>query len=290
MTNLTEISREIEFDAAHRLLDSPESKCFELHGHRYKLTATISGFVNQKGIVLDFGDLKDILMSEVHNELDHKFINLVMGETNATVERMLEWCWPRISIPVAGMGALLTHLTIHETPTCKAERSLSVEYLAGIIDGEGSISQSSGVEIQLRISNTNLGMLESIQDELGCGTIQQSGAPDKNAPVQPTKPCYNLVFSRRNARVLCAICLPFLRIKQEQAEICVSYVRYETGRSRLPIEEWNRRAEILTKLSAANGNDRVFTGTELQTQQDKFRENRRRSAAKSYQEKKENTL
>ena len=279
---LTEVSREVEFDVAHRLLDSPESPCFETHGHRYKVIAYVTGFLNNKGEVLDFHDLKQILMEEVHQKLDHQFINLIVEETNATVERLVNWMWSRIAFRTAEQGAILTKLTCYETPTCKAERVLDTNYIAGMLDADGNISQSGNIEIQMRINNTDKAMLYSIALETGAGTMQGGKINDGlNGQPKGTKPCYSLVFPRRAARVLCALVLPYLRIKKEQAEICIQYTRCETGQKNLPREEWEKRAELLTKLSKANGHSRIFTADGMITQQEKFRQNRRDSAKRS---------
>ena len=277
---LQTISREIEFDASHRLLDSPESPCYRMHGHRYKVIAYITGFLNSKGYIIDFGQLKNILYFQVHDPLDHQFINTIVGETNATVERMIEWAWPRIAEQVARSGALLTKMTIYETPTCEASFELPIQYIAAMIDGEGSICQSGNTEIQLRISNTNLEMLESLKSEVGSGSIQKA-----KRNIKATKDCYSLVFSRRIARLVCAVCLPYFRVKKAQAELCISFGPYETGRGKLSDFEWERRARILSSISKFNGHGRIWTAQELKDQQEKFRKNRRLSASKSYDSK-----
>ncbi len=68
------IRRRIEIDAAHRVPDHG-SKCFNLHGHRYVIEATLTGPIigagEQTGMVLDFGFLKDMMMLEIHEPCDH---------------------------------------------------------------------------------------------------------------------------------------------------------------------------------------------------------------------------
>ena len=72
------ISKYVELDAAHRVPDH-KSKCFKLHGHRYRVEAVCEGVTlhnvgEQKGMLLDFGFLKDVLMEYVHDVCDHKTI------------------------------------------------------------------------------------------------------------------------------------------------------------------------------------------------------------------------
>lgn len=71
------ISKHIELDVGHRV-PLHESKCRNIHGHRYKVQMTISGpLINagaESGMVKDFGFLKDILMEVVHNVFDHRLV------------------------------------------------------------------------------------------------------------------------------------------------------------------------------------------------------------------------
>ncbi|KYK24220.1 6-pyruvoyl tetrahydropterin synthase [Thermoplasmatales archaeon SG8-52-4] len=61
----------IRFSSAHVI---PEyEKCGRLHGHTYALHATIIGEMDNKGIIIDFSLLKEILR-EIVNELDHKIL------------------------------------------------------------------------------------------------------------------------------------------------------------------------------------------------------------------------
>jgi len=71
------IRRRIEIDAAHRVPDH-RSKCFHVHGHRYVIEAECEGHLypegEQKGMVLDFGFLKQMMIEEIHDPCDHGFI------------------------------------------------------------------------------------------------------------------------------------------------------------------------------------------------------------------------
>lgn len=71
------ISREIGIDAGHRVTDH-NSKCRNLHGHRYAIQAWCRGPLfssgEQCGMVLDFSFLKDEMMSQISVKFDHAFI------------------------------------------------------------------------------------------------------------------------------------------------------------------------------------------------------------------------
>lgn len=51
------VSKEFTFDSAHHL-HCYEGKCKNLHGHTYKVIFGISGFVDDRGLMIDFGDIK----------------------------------------------------------------------------------------------------------------------------------------------------------------------------------------------------------------------------------------
>lgn len=78
------ISKEIGFDYGHRVPDH-RSKCFSPHGHRGKVVAycksdRVIKQGEQTGMVLDFGFLKDILTTKIHDVLDHAFIFSIKDE------------------------------------------------------------------------------------------------------------------------------------------------------------------------------------------------------------------
>ncbi|MEM8865803.1 MAG: 6-carboxytetrahydropterin synthase [Planctomycetota bacterium] len=68
------VSREIEFCYGHRLLNY-EGKCRHLHGHNGKAVITIeSATLDERGMVMDFGDIKQVVSTWIDENLDHKMI------------------------------------------------------------------------------------------------------------------------------------------------------------------------------------------------------------------------
>jgi 6-pyruvoyltetrahydropterin/6-carboxytetrahydropterin synthase len=67
-------SREIGIDAGHRVTNHG-SKCKNLHGHRYTVTATVEGDLEtsgtSEGMVIDFGILKLLMMKHIDEPCDH---------------------------------------------------------------------------------------------------------------------------------------------------------------------------------------------------------------------------
>jgi 6-pyruvoyltetrahydropterin/6-carboxytetrahydropterin synthase len=70
------VSRRIEIDAAHRV-PRHHSKCRNLHGHRYVVEAWCQGPLDdgtQDGMVIDFGFLKEEMVSIIDDPCDHSAI------------------------------------------------------------------------------------------------------------------------------------------------------------------------------------------------------------------------
>lgn len=73
------VTKQIEWDMGHRVLNH-HSKCRNLHGHRYKAEICLEGDLVSKegdsseGMVIDFGDIKSIAMTYIHDVLDHGFM------------------------------------------------------------------------------------------------------------------------------------------------------------------------------------------------------------------------
>lgn len=73
------ITKEFHFEMAHALkgYDGP---CRNVHGHSYQMLVTIKGtpILDEKspklGMVMDFGDLKDIVNKLIVDEFDHAFV------------------------------------------------------------------------------------------------------------------------------------------------------------------------------------------------------------------------
>jgi 6-pyruvoyltetrahydropterin/6-carboxytetrahydropterin synthase len=67
------IAKEFRWEMAHRL-QCHKGKCFNLHGHSYKMEVEFEGSTNENsGMVLDYFEVKDIVAPLVE-ELDHTVI------------------------------------------------------------------------------------------------------------------------------------------------------------------------------------------------------------------------
>jgi 6-pyruvoyltetrahydropterin/6-carboxytetrahydropterin synthase len=68
------VTREIEFCYGHRLLNY-EGKCRYLHGHNGRAVIAIeSERLDDRGMVLDFSDIKRVVSTWIDEALDHRMI------------------------------------------------------------------------------------------------------------------------------------------------------------------------------------------------------------------------
>ncbi|HHY2673651.1 TPA: 6-carboxytetrahydropterin synthase QueD [Bacillus toyonensis] len=121
------VSKEFTFDAAHHL-HCYEGKCKNLHGHTYKVVFGISGYVNEIGLAIDFGDIKEIWKNEIEIYLDHRYLNETLPTMNTTAENMVVWIYEKMAEALTKdnrvneyKGARVEFVRLFETPTSYAE-------------------------------------------------------------------------------------------------------------------------------------------------------------------------
>ena len=110
---------------------------------------------------------------------------------------------------------------------------VNIQYLAGFLDGEGSIMISAtgrprpdGVQasysVKLVVCNTNVPALTEIQKTFG-GRLVSNGKPQKDS----WKPGYFLLWQGQAAGDLIEAMRPYLLIKQEQADVALEFLRLQ---------------------------------------------------------------
>ena len=110
------LSKDFEFDAAQALPHFPEGhKCHNLHGHSFKLTVSVRGTVDEAtGILFDHAVISDV-MQPILEQLDHVYLNDVVGLENPTIEMLSRWIWEKLTPQLPG----LYELVLHETPRAR---------------------------------------------------------------------------------------------------------------------------------------------------------------------------
>jgi 6-pyruvoyltetrahydropterin/6-carboxytetrahydropterin synthase len=118
------VTKRFRFEAAHHL-PGHTGKCARVHGHSYLLEVTLRGpikdvpGVSDHGMVMDFGDLKQIVQETVISKLDHQDLNVVTG-IHTTAENLIHWIWDALAS--GGLPeSLLYRLRLWETESCYAE-------------------------------------------------------------------------------------------------------------------------------------------------------------------------
>ena len=124
------LTRRERFCSAHRMYredwtDEMNMKTFgkcsnpNWHGHNYVLWVTIKGVPSiEHGFVMNINVLKQIILENVINKLDHKNINLevdFMKGKIATTENLAIAIWDQLKIPIEKEGAFLHSIKIDET-------------------------------------------------------------------------------------------------------------------------------------------------------------------------------
>ena len=121
------VSKEFTFDAAHHL-HAYEGKCKNLHGHTYKVVFGISGLPDEIGLVIDFGDIKQIWKEHIEVYLDHRYLNEMLPLMNTTAENMVVWIFEQMENQLQSKTyrnryneARVEFVRLFETPTSYAE-------------------------------------------------------------------------------------------------------------------------------------------------------------------------
>ena len=128
-------------------------------------------------------------------------------------------------------------------------------YIAGLVDGEGHIAitlrsgQWSGHQVMVKVTNTNILVLEEV--------ARDYGARVQNQRVRsPWKPTVDIHWSAHRAVVFLKEIRPYLRIKAEIADVALALA--ETMRSpkskarAISKQEWDYREQLRLKIRTLN--------------------------------------
>ena len=131
---------------------------------------------------------------------------------------------------------------------------ISPQYVAGFLDGEGTIGlaqKKSGFVLRVSIGNTHLGVLEAIQAEYG-GNIYYP------KPIVGRLQMHEWRIAYKKALNFLEIVLPYLIVKRPQAELAIQIKNYQLGPGAWKGERADAsRAAILNirnRVTAMNGN------------------------------------
>jgi 6-pyruvoyltetrahydropterin/6-carboxytetrahydropterin synthase len=118
------VSKEFTFDASHHL-HNYEGKCKNLHGHTYRAVLGLSGYTDDCGLMIDFGDMKEIWKQKIEIYLDHRYLNETLPAMNTTAENIVVWIYEKLAESLLDEqrynGARVEFIRLYETPTSYAE-------------------------------------------------------------------------------------------------------------------------------------------------------------------------
>ncbi len=104
----TSVTTSFTFEAAHHLAWHP-GKCRNPHGHSYRLEVTVSGPLDDHGVVVDFDHLRAVVEQTVIDRWDHRDLNEILD--NPTAELLAHRAWTLL----ADAGLTLSALRLWET-------------------------------------------------------------------------------------------------------------------------------------------------------------------------------
>ena len=129
------VTREIDFCYGHRLLNY-DGKCKHLHGHNGRAVITIAAdALDQRGMVVDFKDVKMVVAKWIDDNLDHRMILHRDDPVVATLQEMQEPLYLVDENPTAeniakiiyqvakSHGFSIVKADLWETPNCFATYS-----------------------------------------------------------------------------------------------------------------------------------------------------------------------
>lgn len=86
------LEKRLEVAGSHKLNLDYESKCQNIHGHNWIITVYCkSGSLNKNGMIIDFTDIKKIVM-----ELDHSNLNDLF-KINPTAENIARYIYEKLN-------------------------------------------------------------------------------------------------------------------------------------------------------------------------------------------------
>ncbi len=130
-----QVTKEINFCYGHRLLNY-SGKCRYFHGHNGKVEVELSAErLDEKGMVRDFGEIKQILQTWIDDNLDHRMLLNDKDPLRTTLEKSGEPLFILKENPTAEniarliyqtaktKGLPVTRVTLWETPNAYATYS-----------------------------------------------------------------------------------------------------------------------------------------------------------------------
>lgn len=107
-----QVTQNIEFCYGHRLLNYA-GKCRHLHGHNGKAVIVLEGEqLDDRGMLVDFSDIKKSIRTWIDNELDHR---MILNENDPVVPYLQEQGEPLFLLPENPTAETIARLIYNQT-------------------------------------------------------------------------------------------------------------------------------------------------------------------------------
>ena len=115
------LSKTFRFEASHQL-EGHDGKCARLHGHSWSATVTVRSSQLEEsgpksGMVIDYGELKELVSPVVERHLDHHHLNQTLQTERPTSEFIARWLFERLEHVVPQLHSV----AVEETCTSRCE-------------------------------------------------------------------------------------------------------------------------------------------------------------------------
>lgn len=132
-------------------------------------------------------------------------------------------------------------------------------YLAGLIDGEGTISilktvNGKGCEnfiASVEVSNTDIRMIRWMKEKFGGNVILSN---KKRSREGKWRPLYRIVYRGHNVEKILNLVVPYLQLKSRNAELALELRSrmWMHGKNPMPASEWAYRASLCDECKKLN--------------------------------------
>ena len=107
-----QVTQNIEFCYGHRLLNYA-GKCRHLHGHNGKAVIVLEGEqLDDRGMLVDFSDIKKSIRTWIDNELDHR---MILNENDPVVPYLKDQGEPLFLLPENPTAETIARLIYNQT-------------------------------------------------------------------------------------------------------------------------------------------------------------------------------
>jgi hypothetical protein len=131
-------------------------------------------------------------------------------------------------------------------------------YLAGFVDGEGTLTIQRAVrresragcrhEARMSVANSCRVTMDGIQRTYGGRLLGNHRKPDK----QHHKQVYVLLWTANQIRLLLPLIRPYLRVKAKQADVLTEFLAGKANGRNLTAEDWQRSERLRTEIKRLN--------------------------------------